>query len=151
MVTLALAILFLSLSGCATPGPNYVYATVESDSAVHALGPEQRDIPAAVAPGERVLGLAYDFNTDHLFLRIAPAQVIRVIERPSGKILREMPLPAELRTENSADRDETAALAGGGRPHPTHERAWIFLARATSFVVTLPPASCVLRRTATRL
>ena len=102
---LGLAVLTAGLiaSGCATTGPNYVYATVEADSAVHAHGPEEQTVPHAVASGERVLGLAYDYNTDHLFLRIAPAQVIRVIERPSGKILREMPLPAELKTDKPAD------------------------------------------------
>ena len=89
----ALSTVILGETGCATSGPNHVYLTVESDPAVHDLGPQGRNIARAVAPGERVLGLAYDFNTDHLFLRIFPAQVIRVIERPSGRILREMPLP----------------------------------------------------------
>ena len=89
--------------GCATRGPNHVYLTAFPDPAVHDLGPAGGDIGHAVAAGERVLGLAYDYNTDHLFLRIAPAQVIRVIERPSGRILREMPLLEELRTEKSAD------------------------------------------------
>lgn len=89
--------------GCATGGPNHVYVTIEGSPAVHDLGPPAAEIARAVAPEERALGLAYDFNTDHLFLRIAPAQVIRVIERPSGKILREMPLPVELRTERPAD------------------------------------------------
>ena len=91
------------LAGCATGGPNHVYVAADADATVHDLGPAPSDLPHAIAPGERVLGLAYDYNTDHLFLRIAPAQVVRVIERPSGKILREMPLPAELRTESSAD------------------------------------------------
>ncbi|MDB6114745.1 MAG: hypothetical protein JWQ62_1690, partial [Lacunisphaera sp.] len=85
------------------PGPNHVYAIAEADATVHDLGPSPKNLASVIAPGERVLGLAYDYNTDHLFLRIAPQQVIRVVERPSGKILREMPLPAELRTENSAD------------------------------------------------
>lgn len=100
---LALVCVASGAAGCATGGPNHVYATVADDRAVHDLGPTADKIAQAVPPRERVLGLAYDFNTDHLFLRLAPAQVIRVIERPSGKILREMPLPLELRTENSAD------------------------------------------------
>ncbi len=91
------------LAGCATSGPNHVYYASAGSPAVHDLGPVPALVDRAVAPGERVLGLAYDFNTDHLFLRIAPAQVIRVIERPSGKILREMPLSAELQTETPAD------------------------------------------------
>jgi hypothetical protein len=100
-VTATLALLLLA--GCATSGPNHLYVAAEADAALHDVGPQPKDLPQAVAPDERVLGLAYDFNTDHLFLRIAPAQVIRVIERPSGKVLREMPLPAELKTDRSAD------------------------------------------------
>lgn len=91
------------LSGCATRGPNHIYLTSDNSSAVQDVGPTPAAVAGAVAPGERVTGLAYDFNTDHLFLRIAPAQIIRVIERPSGKILREMPLPDDLKTTNPAD------------------------------------------------
>jgi uncharacterized protein YjiK len=90
-------------AGCATQGPNHVYLTTTASPAVHDLGPTSARIVDAVKSGEQVLGLAYDFNTDHLFIRIAPAQVIRVIERPSGKILREMTLPAMLQTSASAD------------------------------------------------
>ena len=93
------AVLFMA--SCATSGPNHLYAA--ADGTVHDLGPSPKDLAEIADPGEQVLGLAYDFNTDHLFLRIAPGQVIRVIERPSGKVLREMPLPPELRTANSAD------------------------------------------------
>ena len=93
----------LLLSGCATSGPNHIYLTSSASPAVHDLGPPAAIVDHAVAPGEQVTGLAYDLNTDHLFLRIVPAQVIRVIERPSGKTLREMPLPDELKTETHAD------------------------------------------------
>jgi hypothetical protein len=90
-------------AGCATRGPNHTYLTTATGSAVHDLGPSPARIADAMKPGEQALGLAYDFNTDHLFVRIAPAQVIRVIERPSGKILREMKLPVALQATVSAD------------------------------------------------
>ena len=99
----ALSAVALGEGGCATSGPNHVYVTRAGSAAVHDLGPAPAQVDRVVAPGERVLGLAYDFNTDHLFLRIAPAQIIRVVERPSGKILREMPLPADLKTGAPAD------------------------------------------------
>ena len=89
------------LSGCATTGPNHVYLTTAASPAVHDLGPPPAEVGGAVPSPEPALGLAYDFNTDHLFVRLA--QVIRVIERPSGKILRELPLPVELQTSSSAD------------------------------------------------
>jgi len=90
-------------SGCATRGPTHVYLTTAASPAVHDLGPSPARIADAVKSGEQALGLAYDFNTDHLFVRIAPAQFIRVIERPSGKILREMKLPRALQATASAD------------------------------------------------
>jgi uncharacterized protein YjiK len=99
----ALSAFALGGGGCATSGPNHVYLTTATSPAVHDLGPPDKTIRGIVVPGEQVLGLAYDFNTDHLFLRVAPAQVIRVIERPSGKILREMKLPGALQTATSAD------------------------------------------------
>jgi hypothetical protein len=95
--------LILAAGGCATRGPNHVYFTTDASPAVHDLGPPRAALTGIVAAGERVLGLAYDYNTDHLFVRIAPAQVIRVIERPSGKVLRELPLPPPLQTPASAD------------------------------------------------
>lgn len=99
----ALSAVALGGGGCATGGPNHVYFTSRGSPAVHDLGPPPALIDRAVRPDERVLGLAYDFNTDHLFLRMAFAQTIRVVERPSGKILREMPLPEELHTPLPAD------------------------------------------------
>ncbi|WP_438483282.1 hypothetical protein [Oleiharenicola lentus] len=97
----ALAAIALA-SGCATSGPNHLYATFTTDSAIHDVT-AGKDIPKIIRADDHVVGLAYDFNTDHLFARIAPAQIIRVIERPSGKILREMPLPIELHATTHAD------------------------------------------------
>lgn len=89
------------LAGCATRGPNHVYLTAAGSPAVHDLGPPAVEIADILPAAETALGLAYDFNTDHLFVRTARA--IRVIERPSGKILREMPLPSDLHTLEPAD------------------------------------------------
>ncbi|MDI1249952.1 MAG: hypothetical protein PSV13_13905 [Lacunisphaera sp.] len=99
----ALSAIAFGGGGCATSGPNHVYLAQENSPAVQDLGPTPAVVGGAVSPGERVTGLAYDFNTDHLFLRISPAQVIRVIERPSGKILREMPLADDLKADGPAD------------------------------------------------
>lgn len=45
----------------------------------------QTRLPSHLTPADRAVGLAYDRNTDHLFVRIAPGDRIRVIERPSGR------------------------------------------------------------------
>ncbi|HVZ65462.1 MAG TPA: hypothetical protein VG936_12890 [Lacunisphaera sp.] len=92
------SVALLSAAGCATRGPNHVYLARTSADAIEDVGPGGRDLADAVRNGESATGLAYDFNTDHLFLRIAPTPVIRVIERPSGKVLREMPLGDEFKT-----------------------------------------------------
>jgi hypothetical protein len=106
-----LAVLCLFLSGCATSGPNHVYLTTAGSASVRDLGPPAARLAGIVRPDEQAVGLAYDFNTDHLFVRIAPANVIRVIERPSGKILRELPLPRELQ----ADQPSDLAIRSGDR------------------------------------
>jgi uncharacterized protein YjiK len=102
-LTLVAAGVSAFLGGCATTGPNHIYLTTAASAAIHDHGPAPAAVRAVLAPGERALGLAYDFNTDHLFVRIAPGQVIRVVERPSGRILRDMPLPRELHTTAPAD------------------------------------------------
>jgi hypothetical protein len=127
----------LAAGGCATAGPNHVYLTTGSSPAVHDLGPPASDLPGAIPPGEQALGLAYDFNTDHLFVRLA--QVIRVIERPSGKILRELPLPEELRTTASADLAIRSSDRHLFAVHPDG-RAIEELTLAGKFVRRLEPA-----------
>jgi hypothetical protein len=95
--------LVLGSTGCASRGPNHVYAVTTAGGDVIDFGPARATVSEVLAADESAVGLAYDFNTDHLFVRVAPAQVIRVIERPSGKRLRDMPLPAELHTAQPAD------------------------------------------------
>ncbi len=78
------------LTGCATPGLFHLYT---SDSArpaaiVDSGGPEPVDVPTFLAPDETLTGLAYDPFTDHLFLRLAPGNLIRVIDRPARAVKR---------------------------------------------------------------
>ncbi len=103
LIFMPAVVAMLAAAGCATSGQNHVYLTADASPAVQDFGPAGTPIRDVLKPGEQAVGLAYDFNTDHLFVRVVPAQVIRVIERPSGKILREMPLPADLPTAAPAD------------------------------------------------
>ncbi len=86
-------------SACSTPGPahGYLYSP--------ALGNTVRDIdprsgkelavaPAFVESGERVIALAYDPYTDHLFLRIFPGNFVRVVDRPANAIKRTFRAPS---------------------------------------------------------
>jgi hypothetical protein len=50
-------------------------------------------VPSFVSEEEAVTGLAYDPYTDHVFLRLAPGNVIRVVDRPARAIKREFTIP----------------------------------------------------------
>jgi hypothetical protein len=83
------------VAGCATPGPLHRYAFAPGQpERVTDLGPLGAEaVPSLIAPGERVTGLAYDPFTDHLFLRLAPGDRIRVVDRPARGLKRELELP----------------------------------------------------------
>jgi hypothetical protein len=120
--------------GCATPGPLHVY------SIAHANAPEIRDegpapapsVPSFLARGEAITGFAYDPFTDHFFLRLAPGNLVRVVDRPAGAIKREF------------TAQQTPADGGGDlavRPRDgrlflvlAHEPALIELSRFGEFV-----------------
>jgi len=92
----ALTALLLILTGCATPGALHVYSLASAaPESVHDTGPEgAAEVPSFLAPDETLTGLAYDPFTDHFFLRLAPGNVIRVVDRPARAIKREFKLAA---------------------------------------------------------
>lgn len=89
--SLALALPGLLLAGCATPGPLHLYTvSAERPQVIRDHGPDGLvDVPSFVGADETLTGLAYDPYTDHLFLRLAPGNRIRVVDRPSRRIKRE--------------------------------------------------------------
>ena len=88
-----LTALTLVVAGCSTPGPLHLYSIAEGSAMVHDAALEAhdvaRDIPSYLAPGDSLTGFAYDPYTDHFFLRLAPGNHIRVVDRPARKIKRE--------------------------------------------------------------
>ncbi len=130
----ALSAVALSGGGCATPGPLHVY------SVATATAPEIRDegpapaisVPTFLAAGESITGFAYDPFTDHFFLRLAPGNRIRVVDRPARAIKREFTVE-KLPTDGGGDlalrpRDGRLFLA------LTHEPALMELSRFGDFV-----------------
>ena len=92
----ALATLLL-LAGCATPGPLHRYSTsADSPAEIHDAGSDgtRASVPSFLAVGERLVGFAYDPFTDHFFLRLAPGDLIRVVDRPARAIKREFTVTA---------------------------------------------------------
>ncbi|MBW7895406.1 MAG: hypothetical protein H3C27_09860 [Opitutaceae bacterium] len=88
----------LVLAGCATPGPNHLYVLAPDNPEIiadHATaGNEINEVPSFLGDDETLLGLAYDPFTDHLFLRLAPGNRFRVVDRPDRSIKREFTAPA---------------------------------------------------------
>lgn len=87
----ALLSLALALGGCATPGPMHVYfSEAPSPEVIGDAGGERPiDVPSFIEPSDNLTGLAYDPFTDHLFLRLAPGNDIRVVDRPARALKRE--------------------------------------------------------------
>ena len=90
----------LGEAGCATPGPLHVYSLPANDAAnVADSEPGAGETPSTfLAPGETVTGFAYDPFTDHFFLRLAPGDAIRVVDRPARAIKREFKVSQLLAT-----------------------------------------------------
>jgi hypothetical protein len=89
------AIAALAVAGCATPGPLHVYSLASTQAAAVAdtrADAAAAEVPDFLASDETVTGLAYDPFTDHFFLRLAPGNRIRVIDRPARAIKRELEL-----------------------------------------------------------
>jgi len=78
------------LAGCATPGPTHVYLAGPEAGPIWdrpAEAPHEAvALPGFVAAGERVVGLAYDYNTDYLWLRVMPGDLLRVVNRPARRV-----------------------------------------------------------------
>jgi hypothetical protein len=91
-VPAALSALALVFSGCATRGPLHVYTLAAGgERPVLDLGASNKaEVPSFLAEEDRVTGFAYDPYTDHFFLRLAPGNRIRVVDRPARAIKREL-------------------------------------------------------------
>lgn len=84
------------LAGCATPGPLHVYSlSASAPETVHDEGDGRTvAVSSFVTPGETLAGFAYDPFTDHFFLRLAPGNRIRVVDRPARAVKREYTIDA---------------------------------------------------------
>jgi len=112
----------LLLAGCSTPGPLHLYSVSPTPSVVHdhALAADgAQEVPAYVSPDERIVGFAYDPFTDHFFLRLAPGDRMRVVDRPARKIKREFPFAAAAAAAGDMairPRDGHVFLLADGQP-----------------------------------
>lgn len=81
------------VTGCSTPGPVHLYSLSATPAEIHDIALDGRDVarevPSFCEPNDAVVGFGYDPFTDHFFLRLAPGNRIRVVDRPARKIKRE--------------------------------------------------------------
>ena len=100
-----------ALAGCATSGPNHLYIANGGGEPIRDVahdGSAPTEVASRTTTRETVLGLAYDFYTDELFVRLAPGNLVRVLDRPSQRHLRDMTLPElPARTANPVSADLT--------------------------------------------
>lgn len=96
-----LAILACAGSGCATRGPLHIYAlSAGGERPVRDTGDGgTTEVPSFLQADEQVSGFAYDPFTDHFFLRLAPGDRIRVVDRPARAIKREFTITGAPRGE----------------------------------------------------
>ena len=137
---------FLLCSGCATPGPLHIYTAAPTPSAplrdldrdTAALG----EIPSFVAADETLLGFAYDPFTDHFFLRLAPGDRFRVVDRPARAIKRDFTVPSLALASPVAGGDLAIRPADGHvfAAHPT-QPAVVEFNRFGQLIRTLPLAT----------
>jgi hypothetical protein len=95
----------LALAGCATPGPLHVYsvAAPRGESLIQDRGTAaSASVPSFLEDDDTVTGFAYDPYTDHFFLRLAPGNRIRVVDRPARAIKREFTIEG-LAADGGAD------------------------------------------------
>lgn len=145
-------IVLLSLTGCATPGPLHVYSasgarpTLIRDLALASNADPVSEIPSFLVEGETLIGFAYDPFTDHFFLRLAPGDRFRVVDRPARTLKREFSVPSLALTPTTTPRPLTGDLAIRPRDghvfaaHPT-EAAVVEFNRFGELVRTLPLAT----------
>lgn len=79
-------------TGCATQGPNHLYAITTAGRPIVDMSTAeqaQTTVASHTLGTDLVCGLAYESFLDHLFVRLAPGDVIREIERPSGRLFRQ--------------------------------------------------------------
>jgi len=132
----------LLLAGCATPGPLHVYSLPQAGgSEIRDDGPSPANaVPSFLAPDQAVTGFAYDPFTDHFFLRLAPGNRIRVVDRPARAVKREFTVE-----ELPAGGGDLAVRPRDGHLFFTlsHEAALIETTRFGEFVrrIVLPRAS----------
>ena len=95
-------------SGCATRGPTHLYLAGAGSEPIidHDLqGSAHDQLEGFLQPEDRVVGLGYEFNTDYIWLRLAPGNELVTIKRSERKEWYRYQLPTEFGTPGATSLD----------------------------------------------
>lgn len=94
----------LWISGCATRGPTHLYVAAGGAHPIEDRALESADsdqLAGFLEPTDQVIGLGYEFNTDYVWLRLAPGNRLITIKRGIGELWYDYTLPDDfLMAEN---------------------------------------------------
>jgi hypothetical protein len=106
MVT-TLALLVLG-AGCATRGPTHLYLAGAGSLPIidrDLGGDAHAELTGFLAAGDWVVGLGYEFNTDYVWLRLAPGDRLVTIKRSVRRVWYRYRLPAEFAARGRGSLD----------------------------------------------
>lgn len=92
------SIFLLTFAGCATRGPMHLYRATHGEAPVgdQALeSGEDDELVGFLEPADRVIGLGYEFNTDYIWLRLAPGNRLITIKRGVRELWYDYDLPEQ--------------------------------------------------------
>ena len=96
--TLLSGLTVLWMSGCATRGPTHLYLAASGAHPIEDRALESADsdrLAGFLEPADQVIGLGYEFNTDYVWLRLAPGNRLITIKRGIGELWYDYTLPDE--------------------------------------------------------
>lgn len=102
------SVVLMWLSGCATSGPTHLYMAGAGDRPVwdHSLQGEDHDeFEGLLKKADQVVGVGYEYNTDYIWLRMAPGDRLVTIKRSMREVWYDYDLPPEFAASESMSLD----------------------------------------------
>ncbi len=107
-VLIASIALTFGFTGCATRGPMHLYLAGEGSAPIldrDLEGTAHDGLAGFLQSGDQVIGLGYEFNTDYLWLRLAPGDELVTIKRSERKEWYRYQLPTEFAAPGATSLD----------------------------------------------
>jgi hypothetical protein len=105
---MGLGVWLILLAGCATTGPTHLYLAGTGTMPIldrSLEGANHDELAGLLAPGDRVVGVGYEYNTDYIWLRMAPGNRLITIKRSIRGVWYRYDLPVEFASVSSPSLD----------------------------------------------